>query len=92
VTDEVVGALTVSETIIVFDEDPVALTVIVSLYVPVASPVVFTAAVNVLLLLPDAGLTVNHEELSFTVQFNVPPVLVNDTVWLAGFAAPFVAM
>ena len=47
--------------------------------------------VKVLLLLPDAGLTLNHEALSLTVQFNVPPVFVKETVWLAGFAAPCVA-
>ena len=91
VADEVVGALTVSVTATVFDEGPVALTVIVPLYVPAASPDVFTAVVKVLLLLPDAGLTLNHEALSLTVQFNVPPVFAKETVWLVGFAAPCVA-
>ena len=78
--DEVVGALTVSVTATVFDEDPGALTVMVPLYVPAISPVVFTAAVNVLLLLPDAGLTPNHEALSLTVQFTIPPAFVRATV------------
>jgi len=92
VADEVVGALTVSVTATVFDEDPVALTVMVPLWGPAASPVVFTTAVNVLLLLPDAGLTLNHEALSLTVQFNVPPIFVKETVWLAGFVPPCVAV
>ena len=54
---------------------------------------VFTAAVKVLLLLlPDVGLTLNHEVLSLTVQLATPPVFVSVTVWLAGFDPPCVAV
>ena len=80
VADEVIGALTVRVTAIVFDEAPVALTVMVPVRVPVASPAVFTLAVNALLLLPDAGLTVSQETSSLTVQFDVPPLVVKETV------------
>ena len=76
VADEVAGALTVSVTATVFEEAPAALTVTVPLYVPALSPAVFTLVVNVLLPLPDAGLTASHKALSLTVQFNVPPAFV----------------
>ena len=76
VADEVAVALTVSVAATVFEEAPAALTVRVPLYVPAVSPAVFTLVVNVLLPLPDAGLTASHEALSLTVQFNVPPEFV----------------
>ena len=78
VTDEVAGALTVSVTATVFEEMPAALTVRVPVYVPVVSPAVLTLAVNVLLLLPDAGPTASQEASSLTVQFTVPPVVVKE--------------
>ena len=78
VADEVAGALTVSVTATVFEEVPAALTVRVPLYVPAVSPAVFTLVVNVLLPLPDAGLTASHEASSLTVQFNVPPEFVRE--------------
>ena len=78
VTDEVAGALTVSVTATVFEEAPAAFTVRVPLYVPAVSPAVFTLVVNVLLPLPDAGLTASHEASSLTVQFNVPPEFVRE--------------
>ena len=78
VADDVAGALTVSVTVTVFEEAPAALTVRVPLYVPALSPAVFTLVVNVLLPLPDAGLTAIHEALSPTVQFNVPPEFVRE--------------
>jgi len=76
--DDVAGALTVSVMATVFEEAPAALTVMVPLYVPALSPAVFTLVVNVLLPLPDAGLTASHEAPSLTVQFNVPPELVRE--------------
>jgi hypothetical protein len=39
---------------------------------------VFTLAVNIVLSLPEAGLTVNHAALSLTVQFNAPPDFVRE--------------
>jgi hypothetical protein len=78
VADEVAGALTVSVTATAFEEAPTALTVRVALYVPAASPAVFTLVANVLLPLPDAGLTASHAASSLTVQFNVPPEFVRE--------------
>jgi len=78
VADEVAGGLTVSVAVTVFEEVPAALTVTVALYVPAASPAVFTLVGNVLLPLPDAGLTASHEASSLTVQFNVPPEFVRE--------------
>jgi hypothetical protein len=78
VADEVAGALTVSVTATVFEAVPTALTVRMPLYDPAVSPAVFTLVVNVLLPLPDAGLTASHEASSLTVQFNVPPEFVRE--------------
>lgn len=78
VADDVAGALTVSVMATVFDEAPGALTVRMALYVATLSPAVFTLVVNVLLPLPDAGLTASHEASSPTVQFNVPPEFVRE--------------
>ena len=75
--DEVAGALTVNVTATVFEEVP-ALTVRVPLYVLAVSPAVFMLVVNVLLPVPDAGLTTSHEASSVTVQFNVPSVFVKE--------------
>lgn len=77
--DEVAGALTVSVTVTVFEVVPAALAVTVALYVPAASPAVFTLVVNVRLPLPDVGLTVSHAASSLTVQFKVPPEFVKET-------------
>jgi len=53
---------------------PVALTVMVPLYVPAASPLILTEAVSVEGAVPLAGLTLSHEALSVAVQLNVPPL------------------
>ena len=56
---------------------PVALTVIVLLYVPTARPVISTEAINVEGAVPLSGLTVSHEASLLADQFKVPtPVLV----------------
>ena len=73
VADEVAGTLTVSATATVFEEAPAACTVRMPLYVPAMSPAIFTLVVNVLLPLPDTGLTASHEASSLTVQLKAPP-------------------
>ena len=70
---------------------PVAVIVIVPLYVPAVRLAVFTLTVTVLGAEPEAGLRVNHAALSLTDQLMVPPpVFVMLSVWLAGFKAPCV--
>ena len=45
------------------------------------------------LLVPEAGLRVNHAAVSLALQFNVPPpVLLMVTVWAAGLAPLAVAV
>jgi len=52
---------------------PVALTVMVPLWVPAVSAPVVTVAVTVPLLVPEAGLTVNQLVLALADQVSVPP-------------------
>ena len=72
---------------------PVALMVIVPLYVPAARPVMSTEAVSVEGAVPLVGLTVSHGALSLAVKLSVPaPVLLMLIVWLAGLLPPAVAV
>src|SRR5579875_3535700 len=68
---------------------PEAVSVIVPLYVPMASPAVFAVTVMVDGAVPEAGESVSHETLALAVQFNVfPPRLLTVSCWLAGFPCP----
>ena len=92
--DEVVGALTVSVTGIVWGEFVAvpAVTVIAAVTGPAGSPKVFTDRVTGLVpvvVVPDAGVSVSQLALSVTDQVNVPvPGFVTFNVLGAGFAAP----
>lgn len=67
-----------------------------ALYVPVANPAVLMDAVTgsvSVVIVPDAGLKVNHAALSATDQVKVlPPLLVTFTVIAVGFPAPCTAL
>ena len=65
------------------------MTVIVALVVPRVALAVFTLAVIVPLLEPDVGLTVSHVALLLTAHV---PLELTVMDWLAGFAAPWVAV
>jgi hypothetical protein len=84
VAEDVAGAFNVSVTFTVLVIPP-PVTVITALLVPRLAVEVFTLAVMVPLLEPDAGLTVNQEALSLAVQ---DPFDVTVRDWLVGFAAP----
>lgn len=72
---------------------PVALTVMVPLWVPAVSAPVVTVAVTVPLLVPEAGLTVSQLVLSLADQVSVPPpVLLIVSDWGAGLLPPCLAI
>lgn len=82
--EEVAGAFNVSVTLAVLVIPP-PVTVIVPVWFPIARLAVFTLAVMVPLLEPDAGLSDNQEASSLAVHVWFE---LTETVWLAGFAAP----
>jgi hypothetical protein len=83
------GAVTVKVTGTVMVVAPVALRVIVVLYVPAVREPVAAEREMVLLPVPDAGLTVSQVALSLADQVKVPPpVLLILRVWLAGLPPP----
>ena len=94
VTVEVVGALRVKVTGIVWGEfvAAVAVTVIAAVKGPARRPAVFTDRVTGLVpvvVVPDAGVSVSQLALPVTDQVNVPvPGFVMFNVLEAGFAAP----
>jgi hypothetical protein len=84
---------TVNVTGTVTEAPPVALNVIVPLWVPTAVVPVTTLAVTTPLPVPEARLSVNQAALSLAVQLSVPPpVLLMLKVWVAGLAPPCVAV
>jgi len=52
---------------------PVALSVMVALWVPVVRDPVTAVRLTAPVLVPEAGLSVNHAALSLAVQVRVPP-------------------
>src|SRR5687767_303948 len=63
------------------------------LWVPAASPLVFTASVMAPELVPLAGVSVSQPASSLADQFKVPPpLLLTLSVWLFGFAPPACAV
>ncbi len=70
---EVDAGLTVKVTGTVTVVAPVALRVIVVLYVPAVSEPVAAATVMVPFPVPEAGASVSHAALSLAVQLRVPP-------------------
>lgn len=72
---------------------PMALMVIVALYVPAVRPVMLMLMVEEPDPVPVAGLGVSHVTSSVTVQLSVPPPVLDIVrVWLVGFAPPCVAV
>ncbi len=88
VADEVAGAFNVSVTFTVLVVPP-PVTVISALFVPRLAVEVFTLAVTVPLFEPDVGLSDNQVAPSLAVHVWLE---LTETVWLAGFAAPCVAV
>lgn len=86
--EDVAGAFRVRATVSVCVVPP-PVTVIVALVVPRVALAVFTLAVIVPLLEPDVGLTVSHVALLLTAHV---PLELTVMDWLAGFAAPWVAV
>ena len=94
----VLGVLSDNVTGIVFGArlPPDGVTVIVALYVPLASPAVFTLAVMVstsVVVVPDAMLVLSQAASSEIVHVNVPPVVLEMArVFEAGLVPPAVAV
>ena len=85
VTVKVTGTLT--------DEAPVALSVIMPLWVPGLVVPGITLTIRTPLFVPDVRLSVIHGTLSVAVQLSVPlPVLLMFSVWVAGLVPPCVAV
>lgn len=88
VAEDVAGAFSVSVTLMVLVIPP-PVTVIVAELLPRLAVEVFTLAVMVPLFEPDVGLSDNQVAPSLAVHVWLEPT---ETVWLAGFAAPCVAV
>ncbi|OQW31273.1 MAG: hypothetical protein A4E20_14805 [Nitrospira sp. SG-bin2] len=88
VADEVAGTFNVSVTLTVLVIPP-PVTVIVAELLPRLAFAVFTLAVIVPLVEPDVGLSDNQVAPSLAVHVWLE---LTETVWLAGFAAPCVAV
>jgi hypothetical protein len=86
--EDVDGSFRVSVTVTLLVNPP-PVTVTVALLVPTAAVAVFTLTVTVPLLDPEVGLTVNQSAFLLTVH---DPLEVTVTDWLAGSAAPWVAV
>lgn len=83
------AAVTVSVTGTETAVAPVALTVMVPLYVPAVSDPVVTVAVVVPFPVPEAGLTVSQAAVSLADQMSVPPpVLLIVSDWGTGLPPP----
>src|SRR3990172_8349429 len=89
------AAATVNVTPIVFGLPvaPLAVAVIVAVYVPVASPVGLTETLTVALPAPAASDVLNHAAVSLTVHVSVPPpVLLIVRLWATGAVPPCTAV
>ena len=87
------GAVTVKVTGIETEVAPVAASIIVAVYVPVASVPKVVVTVAEPLPVPDAGESVNHAALSLADQVSVPPpVLLIVRLWAVGLAPPCCAV
>jgi hypothetical protein len=91
---DAVSLLTVSVTVTSCGllTTPVTLTVMVPLYVPTASPLVFTESAGVPGVVPPLGVTLTQfpplAVETVAVQFNAnPPVFVMERLWLAGLTS-----
>jgi hypothetical protein len=86
------GAATAKVTGTVTEVAPVAVIVIVPVWLPVARPPVAAVRVTVPLPVPEIGDAVSQAALSLTDHVNVPPpVLLMVRVWFAGLTPPCVA-
>ena len=87
------AVVTVNVTGTLTNEAPVALSVIMPLWVPGPVAPVITLTITTPLFVPDARLSVIHGALSVAVQLSVPlPVLLMFSVWVAGLAPLCVAV
>jgi len=87
------AVVTVNVTGTLTDEAPVALSVIMPVWVPGPVTPVITLTITTPLFVPDARLSVSHGTLSVAVQLSVPlPVLLMFSVWVAGLVPPCVAV
>ena len=87
------AVVTVNVTGTLTNEAPVALSVIMPLWVPGLVTPVITLTITTPLFVPDVLLSVIHGTLSVVVQLSVPlPVLLMLRVCVAGLAPPSVAV